>query len=209
MLLVESLSVAYGQSRVLMDVSLDVPDGSVACLMGRNGVGKTTFMKSVMGLLKASTGKVTFQGDDMTTWPPHKRARAGLGYVPQGRQVFPFLSIHQNLLMGLEATKGKRNDEAEVENLKLEAEFFKPNPLAIHLNSPLDTRIPFIDKLVFPEVIPADFNVENALKIIGFDTSDLEAAKSAFKLHFIQEDLDEPFGIHDLKVLYQLHKKYL
>ena len=100
-------------------------------------------------------------------------------------------------------------DEAEVKNLKLEAEFFEPNPLAIHLNSRLNTRIPFIDKLVFPEVIPADFNVENALKIIGFDTSDLEAAKSAFKLHFIQEDLDEPFGIHDLKVLYQLHKKYL
>ncbi len=100
-------------------------------------------------------------------------------------------------------------DEAEVENLKLEAEFFKPNPLAIHLNSRLNTRIPFIDKLVFPEVIPADFNVENALKIIGFNTSDLEAAKSAFKLHFIQEDLDKPFGKHDLKVLYQLHKKYL
>ncbi|APS38150.1 MULTISPECIES: N-acetylmuramoyl-L-alanine amidase [Salegentibacter] len=100
-------------------------------------------------------------------------------------------------------------DEAEVENLKLEAEFFKPNPLAINLNSRLNTRIPFIDKLVFPEVIPADFNVENALKIIGFNTSDLEAAKSAFKLHFIQEDLNQPFGKHDLKVLYQLHKKYL
>ena len=128
MLLVESLSVAYGQSRVLMDVSLDVPDGSVACLMGRNGVGKTTFMKSVMGLLKASTGKVTFQGDDMTTWPPHKRARAGLGYVPQGRQVFPFLSIHQNLLMGLEATKGKRNDEAEVEKMYGLFSALKVNP---------------------------------------------------------------------------------
>ncbi|PRX51619.1 N-acetylmuramoyl-L-alanine amidase [Salegentibacter salegens] len=100
-------------------------------------------------------------------------------------------------------------DEAEVENLKLEAEFFKPNPLAINFNSRLHTRISFIDKLVFPEVIPADFNVENALKIIGFDTSNLAAAKSAFKLHFIQKDLDQPFNTCDLKVLYSLHKKYL
>ncbi|MBZ9731455.1 N-acetylmuramoyl-L-alanine amidase [Salegentibacter sp. JZCK2] len=100
-------------------------------------------------------------------------------------------------------------DETEVENLKFEAEFFKPNPLAIDFNSRLNTRIPFIDKLVFPEVIPADFNIKNALKIIGFDTSDLGAAKSAFKLHFIQKDLDQPFNSYDLKVLYQLHKKYL
>ncbi len=99
-------------------------------------------------------------------------------------------------------------DDAEVKKLKLEAEFFKPNPLAINLNSRLNTRIPFIDKLVFPEVIPAGFNVENALKIIGFDTSDLEAAKSAFKLHFIQKNLDEPFNKYNLKVLYVMHKKY-
>jgi N-acetylmuramoyl-L-alanine amidase len=100
-------------------------------------------------------------------------------------------------------------DKAEVEKLKLEAGFFKPNPLVINLNTRLNTRIPFIDKLVFPEVIPADFNIENALKIIGFDTSDLDAAKSAFKLHFIQKNLDQPFSGYDLKVLYQLHKKYL
>ena len=81
--------------------------------------------------------------------------------------------------------------------------------MAINLNTRLNTQIPFIDKLVFPEVIPADFNIENALKIIGFDTSDLSAAKSAFKLHFIQKDLEQPFNSYDLKVLYALHKKYL
>ncbi len=117
MLMVESLSVAYGQSRILSEVSLDVPDGSVVCLMGRNGVGKTTLMKSVMGLLKAGTGKVTFQGDNMTTWSPHKRARAGIGYVPQGRHIFPFLSIHENLLMGLEAVKLKERRDAAVEEM--------------------------------------------------------------------------------------------
>ena len=100
-------------------------------------------------------------------------------------------------------------DEAEVENLQLEAEFFKPNPLVINLNTRLTTRIPFIDKLVFPKIISADFNIENALKIIGYNTSNLEAAKSAFKLHFIQEDLNQPFNAYDIKVLYLLYKKYL
>ena len=112
MLLVESLSAAYGQSRVLSDVSLDVSDGSVVCLMGRNGVGKTTLMKSVMGLMKARTGKITFQENNMTNWSPHQRARAGIGYVPQGRLIFPFLTIHENLLMGLEAVKGNARRES-------------------------------------------------------------------------------------------------
>ena len=117
MLFVESLSVSYGQSRVLSNVTLDVAEGSVVCLMGRNGVGKTTLMKSVMGLLKAGAGKVTFGESDMSGWSPHKRARAGIGYVPQGRHIFPFLSIHENLLIGLEAVNGKNRGEASVEEM--------------------------------------------------------------------------------------------
>jgi urea transport system ATP-binding protein len=106
MLLVESLSVAYGQSRVLFDVNLDVQPGQIVCLMGRNGVGKTTLLKSIMGLLRPRSGKVSFLENNLTDWPPHKRARSGIGYVPQGRLIFPFLSVHENLLMGLEA-KGR------------------------------------------------------------------------------------------------------
>ena len=117
MLFVESLSVSYGQSRVLSNITLDVPEGSVVCLMGRNGVGKTTLMKSVMGLLRAGAGKVTFQESDMSGWSPHKRARAGIGYVPQGRHIFPFLSIHENLLIGLEAVNGKNRGEAAVQEM--------------------------------------------------------------------------------------------
>lgn len=127
--------------------------------------------------------------------------------IAPSRKVDPNANFPWKLLA--EEGFGLWYDEAEVENLKLEAEFFKPNPLEIYLNSRLNIRIPFIDKLVFPEVVPADFNIENALKIIGYDTSSLNAAKSAFKLHFIQKDLEQPFGKHDLKVLYQLHKKYL
>jgi urea transport system ATP-binding protein len=115
MLLVESLSVAYGQSRVLFNVTLDVQDGQVVCLMGRNGVGKTTLLKAIMGLLRLQSGKVNFFDQDLTGLPPHKRARAGIGYVPQGRLIFPFLSVHENLLMGLE---GKRNNGSTADDIE-------------------------------------------------------------------------------------------
>ena len=117
MLFVESLSVSYGQSRVLPNVTLDVDESSVVCLMGRNGVGKTTLMKSVMGLLRVGTGKVRFRESDISRWSPHQRARAGIGYVPEGRHIFPFLSIHENLLIGLEAVKGKNRGETAVEEM--------------------------------------------------------------------------------------------
>jgi urea transport system ATP-binding protein len=97
MLAVERLDVAYGGSQVLWGVDLAVAAGEVVCLMGRNGVGKTTLLKTVMGLLPARGGRVTFDGADVTRWPPHRRARAGIGYVPQGREIFPHLSVEENL----------------------------------------------------------------------------------------------------------------
>ena len=103
MLRIESLSVAYGESLVLSGVNLEVPAGQVVCLMGRNGMGKTTLLKSIMGLLRPRAGRVCFGDEDVTAWPTYKRARAGIGYVPQGRDIFPYLTVHENLLMGLEA----------------------------------------------------------------------------------------------------------
>ena len=83
MLNIEQLQVYYDDSRILSDVSLNVPHSKVVCLMGRNGVGKTTFMKSVMGLVKSRQGKILFDDEDITRYPAHKRAQAGIGYVPQ------------------------------------------------------------------------------------------------------------------------------
>jgi urea transport system ATP-binding protein len=97
MLTVERLDVAYGGSQVLWSVDLTVGFGQVVCLMGRNGVGKTTLLKTVMGLLPARAGKVTFDGVDITRWSADRRARAGIGYVPQGREIFPHLSVEENL----------------------------------------------------------------------------------------------------------------
>ena len=101
MLSVERLDVAYGGSQVVWSVDLDVPDGQVVCLMGRNGVGKTTVLRAIMGLLPARSGRITLDGQDITRWPSDRRARAGLGYVPQGREVFPHLSVEENLRMAL------------------------------------------------------------------------------------------------------------
>jgi urea transport system ATP-binding protein len=101
MLEVRGLNVAYGESQVLWDVSLDVPAGSVVCLMGRNGVGKTTLLKSIMGLLPVRSGRVSFDGTDLQGRRPEERAACGVGYVPQGREIFPGLTVHENLRMGL------------------------------------------------------------------------------------------------------------
>ncbi len=97
MLEVEGLDVAYGESRILRQVDLRVPAGEVVCLMGRNGVGKTTLLKAVMGLLPVRAGRVTLGGADVTRWAPEARARAGIGYVPQGREIFPRLTVAENL----------------------------------------------------------------------------------------------------------------
>src|ERR1700732_4567842 len=101
MLEVRDLNVAYGESQVLWDVALDVPAGSVVCLMGRNGVGKTTLLKSIMGLLPVRSGRVAFDGSDLGGRRPEERAACGIGYVPQGREIFPNLTVQENLRMGL------------------------------------------------------------------------------------------------------------
>ncbi|MDR2801475.1 MAG: urea ABC transporter ATP-binding subunit UrtE [Desulfovibrio sp.] len=109
MLRIESLSQCYGESRTLWDVDLEVSPGSCACLMGRNGVGKTTLLRCVMGILPLFSGRVFFNGKDISALPPEKRARAGLGYVPQGRQIFPLLTVEENLRVSLLSSRsGKR-----------------------------------------------------------------------------------------------------
>jgi len=104
MLTVENLNQAYGGSHILRGLSFEVQTGEVTTLLGRNGVGKTTLLKSLMGLVKTKSGSITFDGKDITNLPPHERVKAGIGYVPQGREIFPRLTVEENLLMGL-ATK--------------------------------------------------------------------------------------------------------
>ncbi len=101
MLQIENLSVSHGETLILRDVSLEVRPGELVCLMGRNGVGKTTLLKSIMGLLRPQAGRISFEGMDITSARPEVRARAGIGYVPQGREIFPQLTVLENLQVGL------------------------------------------------------------------------------------------------------------
>jgi len=119
MLSVSNVSVYYGESRILNDVSIEVPDGKIVCLMGRNGVGKTTLLKTIMGNLKVRKGTMIYEGKDITKVPTHRRAQMGLGYVPQGRGIFPYLSVYENLLMGLEALTSRemKHSDQKVEEV--------------------------------------------------------------------------------------------
>lgn len=101
MLAVKSLNQYYGGSHILWDVDLTVSPGSRTCLMGRNGMGKTTLLKCIMGLLPTASGAIGFEGDDLAKASAEERARRGIGYVPQGRDIFPQLTVEENLRLGL------------------------------------------------------------------------------------------------------------
>ena len=108
MLEIRGLDAAYGESQILWQVSLDVPAGSVVCLMGRNGVGKTTLLRAIMGLLPARAGRIAFDGVELTGRRPEERVVAGIGYVPQGREIFPNLTVRENLRIGLLGRRSSR-----------------------------------------------------------------------------------------------------
>ncbi|MEH4799392.1 urea ABC transporter ATP-binding subunit UrtE [Atlantibacter hermannii] len=107
MLQVSGLNQYYGGSHILRGVSFEVRPGEVTCLLGRNGVGKSTLLKCLMGLIAARSGEVMFQDKNITRLKPHQRVRAGMAYVPQGREIFPRLTVEENLLMGLSRFSGR------------------------------------------------------------------------------------------------------
>jgi urea transport system ATP-binding protein len=106
LLAVRGLNQSYGGSHTLWDVDLPVPAGSRTCLMGRNGMGKTTLLKCIMGLLRATSGEIEFDGTSLRGLPAESRARLGIGYVPQGREIFPQLTVEENLRVGLGVRRG-------------------------------------------------------------------------------------------------------
>lgn len=113
MLTLSNISVSYDGSRILRDVNLFVTPGQVVCLMGRNGVGKTTTLKSIVGLVNPDAGFMKLGDSELTGLKPDQRARQGVGYVPQGRDIFPNLTVWENLRIGAIAQKKKLNGEVE------------------------------------------------------------------------------------------------
>ncbi len=104
MLEVNNMETSYGQSQVLFGIDLTINQGEVVTLIGRNGMGKTTTINSIMGLVKTKSGEIIFDGNHVQNWPPYKIARTGIGLVPEGRHIFPNLSVYENL----EATSSNR-----------------------------------------------------------------------------------------------------
>jgi urea transport system ATP-binding protein len=113
MLKIENINVNIGGSRILRDLSFELPTNQVFCLMGRNGVGKTTTLRTIVGLRKPVQGRITFDGKDVTSLGPDARARLGIGYVPQGREIFPTLTVAENLRIGAIAQGTKMNGQLE------------------------------------------------------------------------------------------------
>lgn len=112
---VTGLESGYGESHILWGADLSIQSGSVTTVMGRNGVGKSTLMKTIMGLVPVSGGSITFLGEDITQNSPHQKAKKGIGYVPQGREIIPKLSVWENLMLGLEARPDRRSGINEEE----------------------------------------------------------------------------------------------
>src|SRR5258706_7658926 len=111
MLSLSEITVSYDGSRILRGVNLVVPEKSLVCLMGRNGVGKTTTLKSIIGLVKTDAGSVQLDGEEITGARPDNRARKGIGYVPQGRDIFPNLTVWENLKISLVVRGTKPNGQ--------------------------------------------------------------------------------------------------
>jgi urea transport system ATP-binding protein len=106
------VSAAYDKSRVLEGINMSVAQGESVTLLGRNGVGKTTLLRTIVGLHPASEGTITFLGEDVTSGPAYLRARKGIGYVPQGRGIFPHLTVEENLRLGVAASRKAQREDA-------------------------------------------------------------------------------------------------
>ncbi|MGF1525039.1 MAG: urea ABC transporter ATP-binding subunit UrtE [Leptolyngbyaceae cyanobacterium] len=121
MLKITGLNFFYGESHILRNVDLTVPKGQMVCLIGRNGVGKTTLLKNIMGLLAPRTGDIHYEGRSLKKLTTDKRARMGIGYVPQGREIIPRLTVRENLIIGQEAlgNRGKVSSQVPAEIFEL------------------------------------------------------------------------------------------
>jgi len=106
---VNGIHTFYGKSHIVHGVSMDIEKGEIVALVGRNGVGKSTFLKSIMGLVPPQSGSIRFKGQEMIGWRPHKICRLGIGYVPEERRIFPNLTVRQNLLIGLKPDQKVEN----------------------------------------------------------------------------------------------------
>lgn len=114
------LNVYYGESHILRNVDLHIPEGEMICLIGRNGVGKTTFLKTIIGLLEQRSGSIEYDGVFLSDQAPYKRARRGIGYVSQGRDIIPRITVKENLMIGMESLPGGMSKNKHIDPIVFE-----------------------------------------------------------------------------------------
>jgi urea transport system ATP-binding protein len=188
MLVVNGLNQYYGGSHILRDLSFEARPGEVTALLGRNGVGKTTLLKCLMGLVPAKTGSVSFEGREITPLPSHARVRAGIGYVPQGREIFPRLTVEENLIMGMASLpRGAKLPERIFELFPVLKSMLKrrggdlsggqQQQLAIGRALAMNPRLLILDEPtegIQPSIIK---DIERAIRVVAASQPNLEAAK--------------------------------
>ncbi|MDI6750831.1 MAG: urea ABC transporter ATP-binding subunit UrtE [Pseudomonadota bacterium] len=212
MLVVENLNQYYGGSHILRDISFDALPGKVTALLGRNGVGKTTLLKCLMGLVPAKTGKIEFEGHDITTMPSHARVRAGIGYVPQGREIFPRLTVEENLLMGMASLPAKAKlPERIFELFPVLKTMLKrrggdlsggqQQQLAIGRALALNPRLLILDEPtegIQPSIIK---DIERAIRVVASSKPNLETAKKSVERQEVMEAIQKVAATGEVAIL--------
>jgi len=212
MLVVQNLNQYYGGSHILRDLSFDAPVGKVTTLLGRNGVGKTTLLKCLMGLVPAKTGSVSFEGKDITTLPSHARVRAGIGYVPQGREIFPRLTVEENLLMGMASLSAKAKlPERIFELFPVLKSMLKrrggdlsggqQQQLAIGRALALNPRLLILDEPtegIQPSIIK---DIERAIRVVASSQPSLDVAKKNAERQEVMEAIQKVAATGEVAIL--------
>jgi urea transport system ATP-binding protein len=212
MLVVQNLNQYYGGSHILRDLSFDAPVGKVTTLLGRNGVGKTTLLKCLMGLVPAKSGTITFEGKDITTLPSHARVRAGIGYVPQGREIFPRLTVEENLLMGMASLSAKAQlPERIMELFPVLKTMLKrrggdlsggqQQQLAIGRALALNPRLLILDEPtegIQPSIIK---DIERAIRVVANSKTNLDAAKKTAERQEVMEAIQNVAATGEVAIL--------
>jgi urea transport system ATP-binding protein len=212
MLVVKGLNQYYGGSHILRDLSFDAPVGKVTTLLGRNGVGKTTLLKCLMGLVPAKTGSVQFEGKDITTLPTHARVRAGIGYVPQGREIFPRLTVEENLQMGMASLPGNSKlPERICELFPVLKSMLKrrggdlsggqQQQLAIGRALALNPRLLILDEPtegIQPSIIK---DIERAIRVVASSKPKLDVARQQAERHEIRDAIEKVAATGEVAIL--------
>ena len=212
---VDHLNTYYGSSHVLQNMSLAVDQGERVALLGRNGMGKSTILKSIMGLVKPKSGTISYNGKDLTGYPPYKVAKTGIGYVPEERRIFPNLSVLDNLVMGIKGGKIKDPDNPNVWTLDRIFEHFpvlkaRRGQKGSRLSGGEQQMLSISRSLMgSPELLMVDEPTEGLAPILVKEVRDMleNINKTGVSILFVEHNLKVAMSLADR--LYLMGKAYL